>query len=71
MPRVKENKGSKGGFLLTDKKTGAGIIIGMWDTETNLKAGEDSAHLKETMAKFAQLVTGQITQEDYEITAQA
>jgi len=71
MPNVKMQKGMIGGYLLTDKKKGKCLVVGLWDTEADLKAGESSAHINEAMAKFGPLVAGPITQEDYEVSSQA
>ena len=72
MPAAREQKGFKSGRLLVDRKTGKGISIGLWETETDLRAsGEGSAYLQEQLAKFASLFTAPPTIEHYEVAAEA
>jgi heme-degrading monooxygenase HmoA len=42
VPAAQQQKGFKGGFLLSDPNTGKGVSIALWETENDMKASETS-----------------------------
>jgi len=68
LPAVKKQKGFKGLFFLTDRATGKGIVIGLWNTEADMTAGESSGFYREQVAKVVPLIAGAPTTEHYEVS---
>ena len=67
LPAAKKQKGFKGFYYLADRKTGKGMTIALWNTETDMLAGESSTYYKEQIAKVVPLLTGAPTMERYEV----
>ncbi len=67
IPVLKQRKGFKGGFFMTDPDTGKGISITFWETEADAKEGEASGLYKERIAKFTSVLTEPPTREVYEV----
>jgi len=44
IPAAKSQKGYRGGYLLTDRKTGKGVSITLWDSEEDAIANEQSGY---------------------------
>ena len=70
VPAAKQQQGFKGVFLLTDPNTGKGLSITLWETESEMGAGETSGYYQEQIAKFAPLLAGPPTREGYEVSVQ-
>ena len=70
MPAAKKLKGFKAFYGLSNRDTGKGITISMWETEADMKAAETSGFYREQLAKAAPLLAGPPTMEHYEVTAQ-
>jgi len=70
MPAAKQQKGFKGAFLLTDRNTGKGVSVALWETEADLKAGEASGYYQEQIAKFGGVFAGPPAREHYEVSVQ-
>lgn len=68
LPAAKKQKGFKGLFFLVDRKTGKGMSIVMWNTETDMTAGESSGFYREQVAKVVPFVAGPTTMEHYEVS---
>jgi heme-degrading monooxygenase HmoA len=68
LPAAKKQKGFKGLFNLTDRKTAKGIVIVMWNTEADMIAGETSGFYREQVAKVLPLLSGAPTMEHYEVS---
>ncbi len=71
VPAAKSQKGSRGAYLLTDRKTGKGISISLWDSEEDAVANEQSGYYKEQVGRFQDFFTAPPTQEGYEVSIQA
>lgn len=71
VPAAKQQKGCKGLYLLTDRNTGKGISITLWETETDMRAGESSGYVQQQLAKFKDIFRGQPVPEAYEVGVQA
>lgn len=67
-PAAEKQKGFKGGYLLTDRATGKGISISLWETEADMKAGETGGYLQEQIAKFGALFAGPPIREGFEVS---
>ncbi len=70
VPAAKQQKGSKGAYLLTDRKTGKGLSIALWETEADLTAGETSGYYQQQLAKFKDLFGAPPVREVYEVSLQ-
>ncbi|MGD0662442.1 MAG: antibiotic biosynthesis monooxygenase [Syntrophorhabdales bacterium] len=73
MPAARQQKGFKGLYLLTDRKTGKVISITLWETETDLTASENSGYYKQQLAKVKveDLQGAPPVWEAYEVSVQA
>ena len=69
-PVAKQQKGNKGGYFLTDRKTGKAISIALWETEADMTAGETGDYLREQIAKVASAFTAAPVTEHYEVSVE-
>jgi heme-degrading monooxygenase HmoA len=67
LPALKKQKGFKGLTFLMNRNTNKGIVIGLWNTEADMTAGESSGLYKDQVAKVAPLLAGPTTMEHYEV----
>ena len=70
-PAAQQQKGFKGIWMLTDRKTGKGISITLWETEADMTAGESSGFYQQQVAKFKDVFGAPPVREQYEVTVQA
>ena len=70
IPAVKSQKGFRGLYGLTDRKTGKGVTISLWDSEEDVIANEQSGFYQEQVAKFKDLFTAPPVREGYEVSIQ-
>jgi heme-degrading monooxygenase HmoA len=68
IPAAKQQKGFISLMLLTDRNTGKGITVGLWETEADLKANEASGYFQEQTAKFAGVFAAPPVREEYEVS---
>ena len=66
VPGSKQQKGLKGIYLLTDRNTGKGISIALWQTEADMKASESSS--LQQAAQFKDLLSAPPVREQYEVS---
>ena len=71
IPAAKSHKGFRGAYLLTDRKTGKGISMTLWDSEEDAASNEQSGYYKERLSKFEEYFTTPPVREGYEVTVQA
>ena len=71
VPAAKSQKGYCGIYLLTDRKTGKGISIALWDSEEDAIANEQSGYYQEQVNKFKDIFTAPPVREEYEVSVQA
>ena len=71
VPAAKSQNGYRGAYLLTDRKTGKGIAISLWDSEEDAVANEQSGYYKEQVGRFAEYMTAPPVQEGFEVALQA
>ena len=71
VPAAKSQKGYKGILMLTDRKTGKGISIAMWESEQDAIANEKSGYYQQQVGRFKDHFTKPPVQEGYEVSIQA
>ena len=71
LPEAKQLQGFKGVLLLTNRETGKGMSLTLWETEADMKAVESSGVYQQMLAKFAPLFAGPPVLEHYEVSLQA
>ena len=71
IPAAKTQKGYRGAYLLTDRKTGKGISISLWNSEEDAIANEQSGYYQAQVAKFKDFFTAPPVREGYEVSIQA
>lgn len=69
-PVARQQKGYRGGILLTDRGTGKGISISFWESDALMTAGEMSGYLQQQIAKFTGVIAGPPTRETFEVSFQ-
>ena len=70
IPAAKSQKGFRGFYGLSDRKTGKGITISLWDTEEDAIANEESGYYQEQVGKLAPYFITTPVREGYEVSAQ-
>lgn len=68
LPAARQQKGFKGLYVLTDRKTGKGLTIALWETEADMTAGENSGYYQQQVGKFKHLFSAPPLREAYEVT---
>ena len=71
VPGAKSKKGYRGIYLFTDRKSGKGYSISLWDSEEDAIANEQSGYYKEQVNKFIEYFAAPPVQEGYEVVIQA
>jgi heme-degrading monooxygenase HmoA len=71
VPAARQQKGFKGIYVLTDRKTGKGLTIAFWETEADMTAGENSGYYQQQLAKFKDVLSAPTVREAYEVTVKA
>ena len=71
VPGGKAQKGYRGIYLFTDRSTGKGYSISLWDSEEDAVANEQSGYYKEQVKKFIEYFAAPPVQEGYEVVVQA
>ena len=71
VPAAKSQKGYRGANLFTDRKTGKGYSISLWDSEEDAIENDKSGYYQEQVGKFAKYMTAPPVQEGYEVSVQA
>jgi len=70
IPTAKAQKGYRGAYLLTDRKTGKGVSIALWDSEQDIVASEESGYYQEQLSKFKDTMVAPSVREVYEVSVQ-
>ena len=71
VPALKHAKGFTSLLALTDRATGKGLVIALWETEAAMQASQTSGLYQEQVAKLAHLLVSMPSVETYEVTVQA
>ena len=69
-PAVRQQQGLKSLLELLDRSTGKAMLISIFETEADAKAGVSSGFVQQQTAKLASLLAGAPTVEFYEVAAQ-
>ncbi len=67
VPNCKVQKGYKGAYFMTDRKTGVSIALTLWEKEKDMIATERSRFFQEQLVKFLHLFTAPPIREAYEV----
>ncbi len=70
IPLLKNQKGYKGAYFLTDRKTGVNIPITLWESEEDMLATESSHFFQEQLVKFMTFFKAPPIREAYEVIVQ-
>ena len=70
VPTAKQQRGFKALLNLSDRTTGKGLSIVLWETEADMKAGEASGYYQQQLAKFKDLFATPPVKEHYEVAVQ-
>lgn len=70
VPGGKAQKGYRGIYLFTDRSTGKGYSVSLWDSEEDAVANEQSGYYKEQVNKFIEYFAAPPVQEGYEVVVQ-
>ncbi len=70
VPTARELKGFKGATLLIDVQRRRGMSITLWETESDMLAGEASGYYQAQVAKIAPLLNGHPVESHYSIAFQ-
>ena len=68
VPAAKSQKGYLGILLLTNRETGKGMSIAIWESEEDAIANEKSGYYQEQVAKFKDYFTAPPVREGYEVS---
>ena len=70
IPSAKSQPGCQGCYLLTNRKTGKGIVLTMWDTHYDASIGEQNGYYQAQLNKFAGMFVKKPVHENYEVIFQ-
>ncbi len=70
VPAAKQQKGFESASLLADWNTGKGISVTVWETETDMTAGEASGYLREALGRTTPTLAAPPVTEHYEVSVQ-
>ena len=68
VPTVKSKKGFRGLYVLTNRKTGTWLTIGLWDSEADALADEQDGHYKERVDMGREIFTAPPVVEGYDVS---
>ena len=70
IPALELQKGYRGAYLLSDRKTGKGISLTLWDSEEDVIADEQSGKFQERTSWFPDFFKAPPVREGYDVSAQ-
>lgn len=68
IPAIKQQTGFKTFFALQDRSSGKAILVTIFETEADMKAGVNNGFVQQQVAKIAPFLNGTPTSEFYEVT---
>ena len=71
IPAAKLRKGFRGAYLLTNRKTGKGIFMTLWDSEKDAVSNEQSGYYQAQLSKSKEYFRAPPVREGYEVAIQA
>lgn len=69
-PAQKQQKGFKGAYFLTDRRTGRSISISLWESEADMQASMDNGFYSQQVEKFTQDFESKPVWEEYDVSVQ-
>jgi heme-degrading monooxygenase HmoA len=69
VPEMKQQPGFKGALLLLDRATGKCTSFGVWASEADMKANEQSGHYHQQLVKLGHLFAGPPVREVFEVVS--
>ena len=70
-PAVAQQRGHRGGLLLTDRATGKVLAVNPWETDADLQAAEPAGGYREVLGRLLGVVPGSEVHETYEVSVQS
>ena len=67
-PAVAQQRGYRGGLLLTDRATGKVLAVSLWETDADLQAAEPAGGYRDVLGLLLGVVPGSEVQETYEVS---
>lgn len=71
VPAAKAQKGFAGVYLLSDKPTGRGLAITLWESQEDALANEHNRYYQEQLIKFIEFFRSPPIREGYEVSVRA
>jgi hypothetical protein len=71
VPAAKAQKGFVSTYMLSDRASGKGMAVTIFQTMEDLEASETSGYYQEQVAKFAPLLTAAPVRETFEVSVSA
>jgi heme-degrading monooxygenase HmoA len=71
VPAFKQQPGYRSTMMLSDRASGKGMAISVWETQQALEASEASGFYREQVAKFAPLFSAPPVREVFELSVSA
>jgi heme-degrading monooxygenase HmoA len=71
VPAAKSQKGYRGVYFLTDRKTGKAVSIALWDSEEDAIANEKKGYYQKQVNKFKDIFAAPSVREGYEVSVKA
>lgn len=71
LPVTRSQKGFCGAYLLTDRKTGKGISITLWESEEDAAATESTGYYQAQLDKFKSVFIVPPVRVGYEVSSEA
>ncbi len=68
IPLCRKQRGFKGGYFMTDPKTGESAVITFWESEDDMMANEASHFFQEQVARFIPFYAKPPIREAFEVT---
>jgi len=70
IPEMREQRGFRGIFVLTDPETDEGCTIGLWETEDDACAFESSGNYQEQIARLGGVLAEPPVRKVFEVSIQ-
>lgn len=68
IPGARKQGGFKGGLLLTAPKTGKGVSVAFWETESDILASETAGYYKEWVSELSKAFAAPPTREIFDVS---
>jgi heme-degrading monooxygenase HmoA len=68
IPLCRKQRGFKGGYFMSDPKTGESVAMTIWESEEAMLANEESRFFQEQVARFIPFYAKPPIREAFEVT---